>query len=349
MAESRDIFDLVQAESQEAQKRARRAVILQPGALGDCILTLPLAKFIKDRLDLGSIDILGHTDYIGFFPGRTCIDGIKSIDSIDMHPLFEHPETFTVTNRNTLLGFFAEYIWIISFLGEPDSHFEQNLIFTANCSHSAEVVSLHLKAPDDYDDHIITWYIRQFAKIANLDVPDTANLLRNRSIRINKSDFLHGMDMLDDLNVDFSNNVVVLAPGSGSPEKNWHCENYLALADQLLDKGDEIVFLLGPVESERMAPKQIDRFAEKGKVVQHVPINYVCGLLSCADAYVGNDSGTSHLAGALAVKTIALFGPTCSRRYRPLGPNVTVIESDNPDFAKAPAPRLQDHIMEILS
>jgi ADP-heptose:LPS heptosyltransferase len=42
-------------------------------------------------------------------------------------------------------------------------------------------------------------------------------------------------------------------------------------------------------------------------------------------AYVGNDSGVSHLAAALGVPTIAVFGPTDPTVWAPLGPKVAVV------------------------
>jgi len=83
-----DILELVRQKSAEAVRKMHRALILQPGAIGDCILTLPLAAYMKDALGLGGIDILGHTEYVGFLPGRSCVDGVRSIDSMDLHRLF---------------------------------------------------------------------------------------------------------------------------------------------------------------------------------------------------------------------------------------------------------------------
>jgi len=57
-----DILDLLREKGAEVAWKAQRGVILQPGAIGDCILTLPLAAFMKDVLGLGSVDILGHSD-----------------------------------------------------------------------------------------------------------------------------------------------------------------------------------------------------------------------------------------------------------------------------------------------
>src|SRR4030066_2460470 len=99
-----DILELLQQKVAQMAREMQRAVILQPGAIGDCILTLPLAKFMKDNLQLGGVDILGHTEYTGILPGRTCIDGIRSIDSMDLHRLFVEPNTFDLADRDPLIN-----------------------------------------------------------------------------------------------------------------------------------------------------------------------------------------------------------------------------------------------------
>ena len=53
-----DILDLLRAESIEAERKAQRALIIQPGAIGDSILILPLAAFIKEALKLGVIHLV---------------------------------------------------------------------------------------------------------------------------------------------------------------------------------------------------------------------------------------------------------------------------------------------------
>ena len=70
MRENDNILSLLREKAAEAARAALRGVILQPGAIGDCVLTLPLAQFMKDCLGLGGVDILGHTEYIGVLPGR---------------------------------------------------------------------------------------------------------------------------------------------------------------------------------------------------------------------------------------------------------------------------------------
>jgi ADP-heptose:LPS heptosyltransferase len=54
----------------------------------------------------------------------------------------------------------------------------------------------------------------------------------------------------------------------------------------------------------------------------------VAGILAHIDLFVGHDSGLTHLAAALHLSTVALFGPTDPRRWAPRGPQVTVLTGD---------------------
>ncbi len=46
-----------------------------------------------------------------------------------------------------------------------------------------------------------------------------------------------------------------------------------------------------------------------------------------ARLYIGNDSGITHLAAAIGIPTLALFGPTSPATWAPRGPNVTVLHA----------------------
>ncbi|MFZ0886937.1 MAG: glycosyltransferase family 9 protein, partial [Candidatus Binataceae bacterium] len=50
----------------------------------------------------------------------------------------------------------------------------------------------------------------------------------------------------------------------------------------------------------------------------------VAGISAASAAFVGNDSGPSHLAAATGARGVVLFGPTDPDRWRPLG-RVTIL------------------------
>ena len=126
---AKDIIKLVEEKEAQARKNQRRGVIISPAAIGDCVLMLPLAEYMKKTLQLGFIDFIGHTQYIDYFPGRTTVDTIRSIDSIQLHRLFSDSSEFTIEDRDPLSGYFVGYEWIASFIGHGDDNFEDNLLF----------------------------------------------------------------------------------------------------------------------------------------------------------------------------------------------------------------------------
>jgi ADP-heptose:LPS heptosyltransferase len=343
-----DILDLLRKEGAEAARKMQRGLILQPGAIGDCILTLPLAAFMKDSLPLGGIDVLGHTEYVGILPGRSCVDGIRSIDSMDLHRFFAKTKTFELRDRDPLISAFADYAWIATFLGEPDGNFEQNLIFTANCSHSAEVITLSLKPPKDCSEHLADFYIRQFIDQSGLSLQPRQVQTGDCLIKATKADTDTGRELLGETGLGPGVKLVVVQPGSGGPSKCWHLENFLAVAGELASKGIEVIFLLGPAELDRFNAATIQKISSVARCLTDLSLAQVLGLLSCADAFTGNDSGITHLAAALGIKTLVVFGPTNPAVYKPLGPDVAVFTSGTATFAKKPSARLQRKLLEVL-
>lgn len=104
---------------------------------------------------------------------------------------------------------------------------------------------------------------------------------------------------------------VAIHPFSGSPRKNWPLTRFRELADKL-DRPVE--WCAGP--EEELAEAR--RFESLGDLA---------AWLGSASLYVGNDSGISHLAAAVGVPVVALFGPTDPAVWAPRGACVRVVRS----------------------
>ena len=348
MGPNENILELVREKEAEAIKQTQRAVILQPGAIGDCILTLRLSKFMKESLELSEIDLVGNTEYTGILPGRTCIDRVRSIESVDMYKLFTSSKEFDLADRDALINFFAEYSWIVTFLGEPNSDFEQNLIFTANCSHSAEVVTVSSKPSKRFGGHISDFYIRQFIRQCGLSIKAGQGRGDEVLIKSTESDIDCARALLKEAGIGVCEKAVIIHPGSGSSGKCWHLDNFLAVAKELTSEGLEVIFLLGPAELERFDEGQIRDMRTVGRCLTDLSLAEVLGLLSCAGAFVGNDSGITHLAAGLGVRTVAVFGPSNPVLYKPAGPCVTIVTSKAGDFSGQACPALQQQVSGAL-
>ncbi len=346
--ENQDILDMVRQAENEAQRLAMQALIIQPGAIGDCILTLPLAEFLKAHLGIGSILMLGRSHHIDYFPGRTCIDGIKDLDSVDLHRLFVKNKNFELKDDDSLIHAFAGYQQIITFLGDEGGDFEANLIFTAYCSNAAEVTTLQLKPLVDFAGHITDFHLDSFICAQSLEVSPANKNLKKRYITAGKSDLISGRKILEAAGVKPGRNVVIIHPGSGSISKCWHIDNFYILAEQLCDEDIKVVFILGPAEMERFKRKTIDALGAIAPVLCELSLTETFQVISCSNCFIGNDSGITHMAAAAGVPTIACFGPTDPAQYGPIGLHVRTVRLGSCDFDVPSPDKAQEMVKQAI-
>ena len=62
-----------------AASGGRRGLIIQPGALGDCILTIVLARLMLDQAGMNRVDLMGHQRYTALLAGRCEIAGVIGV------------------------------------------------------------------------------------------------------------------------------------------------------------------------------------------------------------------------------------------------------------------------------
>jgi ADP-heptose:LPS heptosyltransferase len=65
-------------------------------------------------------------------------------------------------------------------------------------------------------------------------------------------------------------------------------------------------------------------------VLTNRTLKEVASVLAVSRGYVGNDSGITHLAAALGVFVVALFGPTAADVWGPRGENVIILQGRAP-------------------
>jgi heptosyltransferase III len=110
-------------------------------------------------------------------------------------------------------------------------------------------------------------------------------------------------------------------PGSGSVAKSWPPERFARLVHELGQ--DRFLLIEGPADTVAAAA-----LVGNGAVVARgLPPRVLGALLTEAAAFVGNDSGVTHLAAAWGAPTVALFGPTDPAVWAPVGPRVKIVRA----------------------
>ncbi|MCE2416274.1 lipopolysaccharide heptosyltransferase II [Candidatus Poribacteria bacterium] len=124
--------------------------------------------------------------------------------------------------------------------------------------------------------------------------------------------------------------LIGIHPGGSSFDKRWPEKRYAELADRVAHHYNAAILLLrGP--GEEALTDNIQQ-AMHSPAITHAPetIRELGALLSCCDLVVCNDSGPMHLAAALGVPTVAIFGPTDHVAWHPLSENASIVRRDMP-------------------
>ena len=94
--------------------------------------------------------------------------------------------------------------------------------------------------------------------------------------------------------------------------RSWPLANYAQLVKELLRSFDVTFFVLGS-QKERLVIEETFKGFDRSSLVNvagKTSITQMAALLSCSDLFIGNDSGPLHLALALNIPSVALFGAT---------------------------------------
>jgi ADP-heptose:LPS heptosyltransferase len=115
-------------------------------------------------------------------------------------------------------------------------------------------------------------------------------------------------------------------PGVNMLDKRWPSHQFIELTTTLERDGVAVLLSGGPGDVE-LATQVANRAGIPASriLAGRADIGALAAVLRRATVYVGPDTGVSHIAAAVGVPTIAIFGPTNPRRYRPLGCHVQVL------------------------
>jgi ADP-heptose:LPS heptosyltransferase len=142
--------------------------------------------------------------------------------------------------------------------------------------------------------------------------------------------------------------LVAMHPGASSREKRWPLDRYRSVA-ALLEPSSDLLLIEGPAEPGLTTELALWLRPEGRVLAASLPLRLLAAVLSCCDAYLGNDSGISHLAAALGLRSVVIFGPTLPEQWSPTGPSVSVLRDPTGCAACANAGNDRHSCLENIS
>jgi heptosyltransferase-1 len=117
----------------------------------------------------------------------------------------------------------------------------------------------------------------------------------------------------------------ILNPGAGWGAKRWPAERYGQVARDLAKDGLRSLVNYGPREEDLAAAVEAASEGTARKIA--CSVSELIALTRRARLFIGGDTGPMHMAAALQVPVVAIFGPTNPARNGPYGTKAIVLRS----------------------
>lgn len=258
-----------------------RILIFHAGALGDLVNTLPSIEALRKKFRGAEITAVGNISWLKLLKAADVIDETLALDGARFHALFNEAP-LQHERKDFLEGFELSVSWMRSpvLLG----HLRSAIV---------KVVALRGEFPPPPGaGHVTEVMAGPVRELGIEKVPEFPRL-----------DF-----PTEELAGGPEFPGIIVHPGSGSESKNWPAERFAEAAARLSDlSGLAAASLKGPADEEAeaalagaMGPRLAARF-------KNLSALELASLLKSARLVLGNDSGVSHLAGALGAPVVAVY------------------------------------------
>ena len=304
-------------------------LIIDPFGIGDVLFTTPVARAIKGAYP-GSI--------IGYWCNERVESILKNNAYIDKIFPLSRGDLKRIYNQSKLKGIYR----FLSILGQiKKGKFDVALDFSLDHRYSliAKLFGIKKRIGFNYkkrglfltdkldlegysDKHVVEYYL-DLLKFLNI-LPSTGGL----DLSIPEKDKIKSKGILARYGVTGKDLVIGIAPGAGASWgkdaflKHWSALKFVLLADRIINNFAAKILILGD-ESERPIADIIVN-AAKNKIIDltgKTTLEESAAIISELQILVTNDGGPLHMAVAVGVKTVSIFGSVDDKVYGPYPPS----------------------------
>ena len=282
-----------------------RILVIRGGAIGDFILTLPAITALRRQFPEAHLEVLGYPHIAQLALAGGLVNRVQSIEAGALAGFFARGGELV----ENLADYFSEFDVILSYLYDPDGIFETNVRL---CTGAQFIVGPH-RADEAARLHAAKVYLQPLERLAIFDADPIPRLsFVPRSPSINSQPPV--------------TNLLALHPGSGSERKNWPEPKWAELVQHLMSSTElDLLLVGGEAEGERLQRLAAELPPARRRVAQSLPLADLAQLLAACRAFVGHDSGISHLAAAVGLPGLVLWGDTAEEVWRPPSEKVVVL------------------------
>ncbi|MFH0918391.1 MAG: glycosyltransferase family 9 protein [Candidatus Omnitrophota bacterium] len=300
-------------------------LIINPFGIGDVLFATPVIKALKRQ----------HPDsFIGYWSNLRVKPILESNPQINKVFALSRGDLKKIYQESFFNGLWSalELIW-----GIKKEHFDICFDFSLDHRYSllAKIMGIRkrigfnykgrgrflterIKLQGYHDRHVVEYYL-ELLKFINILVED-----KNLFLTVLPKDELKAKNVLASAGIEETDCVIGIFPGAGgswgkdAAIKHWPALKFAQVASKLMVKFGAKVVILGDESESKIAEVIVHAMADKPvNLVGKIGLEILPALIKNCNLLITNDGGPMHLAVALEVKTVSVFGPVNEVVYGP--------------------------------
>lgn len=270
-------------------------LIIHPGALGDVLQAVPALRGLRAVAPAAPIIFVGQPRLGRLLVELGAAQQARAFDGFGLEALFgDAPAPAALAEAVSRVKY------VVSWFGSRDETYRRRL---------RALVPRALVAPPVPDDDTPVWR-HLLGTLAGWDlaIPERVEPLR-----------------APPLGVATPRPGLVVHPGSGGDWKRWPAERFAEVIGALRHRrAFEVLVHQGPADAEAASRLLALLEGDAGALLEP-ELPHLAAVLGAARAYLGGDSGVSHLAATVGAPSVVLFPPATRRRWAPWSPTAVPI------------------------
>jgi heptosyltransferase III len=287
----------------------RCLVIVHPGSLGDVLLAVPAIRRLGRRYIGREIVLLARESVSRLLVDCGVVEARISLDGADGVGLFSRCVPISRELHSWLNRCDVAIAWMDDTENALRATFEEFGVAEVRIQ-SPFSPALHAR----HQSHRFLETVDESADDEPLD----------KFIQTPPDFVEKGTVCLERIGVPPGRTFVLVHPGSGSAHKCLNPETIALIIDYLDQKGLVPVVIEGPAD-QLAVERVLQVISSRPPILRSLDLTTLAGVLVQARFLLGHDSGVTHLAALLGVRTVAVFGPTDPARWAPRGDHVTIV------------------------
>lgn len=298
----------------DPRRPAGQILVVRGGAIGDFILTLPAIAALRHQFPTCRLEVLGYAHIAQLAVAGGLADAVRSIEARPLARFFGQGATLDPD----WVEYFSRFALIVSYLYDPDQIFQGNV---RACSRAQFIAGPH--RPNEHENlHATDVFLKPLEQLAVFDADSRPRL------RLASAEPAAAVAEVcrSGAGRPVADTWLAIHPGSGSERKNWPESSWAGLLEWLMESSSTQVLLVGgEAEGGRIERLSARLPAHRHTPAIRLPLPELARRLSGCSAFIGHDSGITHLAAALGLRLLVLWGESKEAVWRPRIDDLTVL------------------------